>query len=274
MSPDIVLRALLAIWDELPELVGDDWPSVLPDLKVLFDRLEATNDPDVTTEIVLLLRRYPEARARLQAAAADLDRVGGGDNAEFEDETDGSAARAPAPGPDRTPSIRPVIRARSAGAGAATRRRGRWRRRRRRRLRRTLAGGVGRGWAHERPGRPGSRRGAASPSTPTATCHVRAEMDQTLVVDRTASIEVIVSREAVGGPIHEAAAEGAAEVDPGRRLIIQVLPKASVEVVGESQIEIDIPATGQPTTVYFDLRPTIRARRASGSWRARVESRS
>ena len=93
-------------------------------------------------------------------------------------------------------------------------------------------------------------------------------MDQTLVVDRTASIEVIVSREAVGGPIHEAAAEGAAEVDPGRRLIIQVLPKASVEVVGESQIEIDIPATGQPTTVYFDLRPTNSGERASGSWRA------
>ena len=99
-------------------------------------------------------------------------------------------------------------------------------------------------------------------------------MDQTLVVDRTASIEVIVSREAVGGPIHEAAAEGAAEVDPGRRLIIQVLPKASVEVVGESRIEIDIPATGQPTTVYFDLRPTDSGEASVWVVARQVESRS
>jgi hypothetical protein len=81
-------------------------------------------------------------------------------------------------------------------------------------------------------------------------------MDQTVVVDRITTVEVIVSRETIGGAIHEAAAEGAAEVDPGKRLIIQVLPKANVEMVGESRAEIDVPATGQPQTVYFDIRAT------------------
>jgi hypothetical protein len=81
-------------------------------------------------------------------------------------------------------------------------------------------------------------------------------MDQTLTVDRIASVVVVVSREAIGGPIHAASAEGAAEVDPGRRLIIQVLPKTGVEIVGESRADIEVPATGQPTTVIFDVRPT------------------
>ena len=77
-----------------------------------------------------------------------------------------------------------------------------------------------------------------------------------MTVDRIATVEVIVSREAIGGAVHEAAAEGAAEVDPGKRLIIQVLPKANVTMVSESRAEIDVPATGQPQTVYFDVRAT------------------
>ena len=77
-----------------------------------------------------------------------------------------------------------------------------------------------------------------------------------MIVDRVTSVEVTVSREAIGGAIHEAAAEGVAEVDPGKRLIIQVLPKMNIEVVGESRAEIDVPATGEPQTVYFDVRAT------------------
>ena len=70
MKPEVVLQALLAIWDELPALVGADWPRVLPRLEALLDRLKATGDPDVTADLVLALRAYPAARARLQAAAA------------------------------------------------------------------------------------------------------------------------------------------------------------------------------------------------------------
>ena len=42
----------------------------------------------------------------------------------------------------------------------------------------------------------------------------------------------------------------------GKRLIIQLLPKTNLEAVGESRAEIDVPATGEPTQVYFDVRPT------------------
>jgi hypothetical protein len=69
MTPEVVLQALLAIWDELPGLVGPDWRKILPDLEALLARLKATQDPDATTDLVLTLRPYPAARSRLQAAA-------------------------------------------------------------------------------------------------------------------------------------------------------------------------------------------------------------
>jgi hypothetical protein len=70
MKPEVVLHALLAIWGELPALVGADWPKVLPRLEALLDRLKATGDPDLTADLVLALRAYPVARARPRAAAA------------------------------------------------------------------------------------------------------------------------------------------------------------------------------------------------------------
>ena len=78
MKPEAVLQALLAIWDELPALVGADWPKVLPRLEALLDRLKATGDPDVTADLVLVLRAYPAARTRLQAATAAEPALGQG----------------------------------------------------------------------------------------------------------------------------------------------------------------------------------------------------
>jgi hypothetical protein len=271
MTPEAVLRALLAIWDELPDLVGDDWPRVLPELSALLDRLKATKDPDVTTEIVLTLRGYPSARSRLQEAAAapaggdkgfgsivgddDKDDIFHRDGVDTEIEEDTSAARAPT-GSSRPTSIHPSVRTRSAGLAPQ------------RDVNRRARGGIAddsgpslTAMVDELGERAADANRAldaetAIPAAPTVTCHVHAEMDQTLTVDRVATVEVIVSREDVGRATHEAAAEGEAEVDPGRRLIIQVLPKIGVEVVGESRAEIEIPATGEPTTVYFDIRPT------------------
>ena len=249
MTPEVVLRALLAIWDELPDLVGDDWPRILPDLQASLERLRTTGDPNVTTDLVLGLRPYPAARAKLQAAVATASAA------------DGQEATAP----DATPTA-PRRPSRGTAAGGTVDG-----------PEPHLRGGGGEGGdvppglstptltalAEELGIRADEARrtvDAGSPPPPPAaamaTCHVRAEMDATMVVDRTATVEVIVSREAIGGAIHEAAAEGAAEVDSGRRLIIQVLPKTNVEVVGESRAEIDVPASGEPQTVYFDIRPT------------------
>ena len=248
MKPEAVLQALLAIWDELPALVGADWPKILPRLEALLDRLKATGDPDVTADLVLALRAYPAARARLQAAAA-------AESASGQERTVSS---------DRPTATRRTTRGlpaylETAGEPASPNRGG-------------LGGDDGEPAVAAGPSlavltdRLGSRlvearraleaEPAVPAPAPSATCHVRAEMDQTMTVDRTATVEVTVSREAIGGAIHEAADEGVAEVDPGKRLILQVLPKTNVEVVGESRAEIDVPATGDPQTVYFDLRPT------------------
>jgi hypothetical protein len=248
MKPEVVLQALLAIWDELPVLVGPDWPKILPRLEALLDRLKATGDPDVTADLVLALRAYPAARARLQAAAA----------------AESPARQERTPSSDHMTATRRTTRGLSPylepSGGPDTAIRG------------GLGGGDGEPAVAAGPSlemltdRLGSRvvearrafdtEPAVHAAAPLATCHVRAAMDQTMTVDRTATVEVIVSREAIGGAIHEAAAEGAAEVDPGKRLIIQVLPKTNVEIVGESRAEIDVPATGEPQTVYFDVRAT------------------
>src|SRR5207247_4706483 len=81
-------------------------------------------------------------------------------------------------------------------------------------------------WASSRGEKAGSRRGGASrgtgsrsrgrggdktakdPETGTARalCHFRAEMDEEVVLERAAIVEVSVSREALGGALHAAAA--------------------------------------------------------------------
>ena len=91
---------------------------------------------------------------------------------------------------------------------------------------------------------------------PPITCHVRAEMESTLLLRRVTTIEVTVSREAIGGATGASARESAIIIDSGRKLIVQVLPKANVEVVGDDRVEIDPPGAGEPQALYFDIRPT------------------
>jgi hypothetical protein len=243
MTPAAALRALLDIWDELPSLVGPDWPEIVPNLQALVERLNVSQDLDVTTDLMLALRPYPMARTRLEAAAAAI-------SASDDQPTSWNSAIT-------APSRR---RTRSIGVDAEG-------------GHRELRGGLG-----DRDGAPddasradvtgqlGSiitepRQGSEAESAtagapPTATCHVLAAMDDTLTVDQVTTIEVTVSRETIVGAVGVAADEGTAGVAPDKRLIIQLLPKANLEAVGESRVEIDVPATGDPTHVYFDVRPT------------------
>jgi hypothetical protein len=247
MTPEVVLRALLAIWDELPDLVGDDWPRILPDLQALLDRLRTTGDPDVTTDLVLALRAFPAARTRLRAAAAAISEAG----------VEDTATSAPTHGVPRRSRHAPAAGGPVGGSEPHVRGGGSDEERPATATRSLTALAEELGTRADKARRTVD---AGSPPPPAAaalaTCHVRAEMDATMVVDRTATVEVIVSREAIGGAIHQAVAEGATEVDPGRRLIVQVLPKTNVEMVGESRAELDVPASGEPQTVYFDVRPT------------------
>ena len=91
---------------------------------------------------------------------------------------------------------------------------------------------------------------------PKVACHFRAEMDEEVVVKRPATVEVLVSREVIGQLVHAAAAEGKAEIDPSRKLLIQVLPKVNFESVDEGWTEIDPPQPDEPQSLYFILRAT------------------
>ena len=83
-----------------------------------------------------------------------------------------------------------------------------------------------------------------------------AEMDEEVVNKRATTIKVLVSREIIGQLVHAAAAEGKAEIDPSRKLLIQVLPKVNFESMDEGWVEIDPPQAEKPQSLYFDLKAT------------------
>jgi hypothetical protein len=64
MTLAILLRALLAVWERLPQLLGPAWPEVLPRLGVMIARgQDADTTPkqeSVAAELVALIRRFPD----------------------------------------------------------------------------------------------------------------------------------------------------------------------------------------------------------------------
>ena len=102
-----------------------------------------------------------------------------------------------------------------------------------------------------------------SPSVPPAhlapppvTCRFHAEMDEEVVLDRTATVEVIVSREVIERATGIASQTGEAQIDESRKLIIQVFPKINFESRDEGRAEIDPPPPGRPQKLLFDVRAT------------------
>lgn len=93
---------------------------------------------------------------------------------------------------------------------------------------------------------------AAPPKT-----HVMAQMPPAVAVDQVATVEVQVARKALRAAAGTTHAGGAADADPGTPLIVQVIPKANLELVGEGRAEVTVPAVGaDPPTLYFDVRGT------------------
>ncbi|MCB0248702.1 MAG: hypothetical protein KDI07_08990, partial [Anaerolineae bacterium] len=72
----VFLRAISSVWDELPALVGADWPAVERELIGLLQRLTAADGFDAESllrhEIWTLLRRYPAAANRVSAREDQL----------------------------------------------------------------------------------------------------------------------------------------------------------------------------------------------------------
>jgi hypothetical protein len=100
------------------------------------------------------------------------------------------------------------------------------------------------------------KRGARRSAAQKIVCHFRAEMDEEVIVNRVVTVEVIVSREVIGRLTGNVAKEGEAEVEPDRKLIIQVIPRKNFEVVGEERVDVDPPSPNDPLRLYFDLRAT------------------
>jgi hypothetical protein len=76
-------------------------------------------------------------------------------------------------------------------------------------------------------------------------------------VNRATSVEVIISREVIDRATGNVAAAAPGKVDPQRKLLVQVIPKAQFTVIGEDRVELDPPAPGQQhPPLYFDLRAT------------------
>jgi hypothetical protein len=87
-------------------------------------------------------------------------------------------------------------------------------------------------------------------------CTFAATMDDEVIVHRVTTVEVIVSREDIKVIQSAGTAVAATPVDPTTKLILQVIPTAFFETVGENRGEFDPPAPGAPLRAYFDLRPT------------------
>ena len=97
---------------------------------------------------------------------------------------------------------------------------------------------------------------APPPPTDPAFCHVHAEMDERVIVQRVTTVEVIVSREALDHITSAASQGGTIELHAEQRLIVQVIPKTNFIVVGTDRLEVDPPEKDKPHLLYFDLRAT------------------
>jgi len=78
MEPENTLQALLALWDELPTLLGRAWVELYPEVEALIVRLQSATDLGeralLTAELALKFRPYPQARQRLRQAVQEIDR--------------------------------------------------------------------------------------------------------------------------------------------------------------------------------------------------------
>ena len=72
MEPENTLQALLALWDELPTLLGRAWVELYPEVEALIVRLQSATDLGeralLTAELALKFRPYPQAWKLLRLA--------------------------------------------------------------------------------------------------------------------------------------------------------------------------------------------------------------
>lgn len=99
---------------------------------------------------------------------------------------------------------------------------------------------------------------SAPVEAPTAAvqCHVYAEMPGTVRLGEDTSLLVSVSRELIQAAAGMATGSGAADVDPNRRIILDLRARRNFVVVGALRAEFDPPAPDHPQDRYFTVRAT------------------
>lgn len=99
--------------------------------------------------------------------------------------------------------------------------------------------------------------GPAELQQPPATCHVAAEMAPSVRQGAVTPLVVTLSREAIEKALSPTAASTplAFEVDPERKLLVDVIPKRGFVLEEDSEQDpVDLPAPGSPIDLYFRMR--------------------
>jgi hypothetical protein len=82
MQPEYIIEALLSVWDDLPEALGDDWLAFHAGIERLLLRLHqaqsTAEQSSAAAELILAVREFPEARRRMNAVVQDISRERGG----------------------------------------------------------------------------------------------------------------------------------------------------------------------------------------------------
>jgi hypothetical protein len=99
--------------------------------------------------------------------------------------------------------------------------------------------------------------GGGQPATPPeeVVCHLLAQMDDEVVADKTTTVDVTVSREAVAA-VRAIFGTGSAPVQKGVKLIIDLVPIKNFQADEDTRATSSVPELGKPWTVVFDVTPT------------------
>ncbi|MFN0095973.1 MAG: CHAT domain-containing protein [Dehalococcoidia bacterium] len=86
------------------------------------------------------------------------------------------------------------------------------------------------------------------------TVHFKGEMPSEVLVDEVVAIEVVLSREALEVAAGVAGGVASAGVDPTQALIVVLQPKVGFVAVGDTRIQLPVPAPGSPHQFFLDVQ--------------------
>jgi hypothetical protein len=108
------------------------------------------------------------------------------------------------------------------------------------------------------PPKPAPAAETTSPSTPvpgapSVACYFAAEMDPYPALKKQVPLFVTISRQKIEVAEHAASATSdlAIKVEAARKIVIEVIVRKNCRVVGDTSVEIDVPADKRPETLRF-----------------------